>query len=398
MRKAAAQHDDVRVEDVDHVRKPAGKAAGMTIQARSRLRVAAPGAGRNLLARKPHPRDPLMIGFQARTRHPRLHAPVAAAPAARARMLVARRPRQRVVAPFSADVARPVDEPAVEHQSAAAARAQDHAEHRSGTGRCAIDRLRQGKAVGIIGQADRAAQMGFDIARERLAVEPRGIGVLHQAARGRYRARHADADAAARAGLCSSLAHHVADGAQRRCVVVPRRRDAMLGHDCAIGSERHAGNLGAAQVDAEAHLGFPRLVHHDFAVPAGCLLQEDARAGATVSGATEVLAANTSRSDSSPTRCSSTAARNSGDSTCSRIWSGVNPVSVRKRDKPRRLLRQERKPLSGNAFRRFQGQIRGFSKHASFVTIPPDHDRILNSWLRILQQSRLQACVESVQD
>ena len=51
LRKASAQHDDVRVEDVDHVREPAGKAAGMTIEARSGVRVAAPGAGRNLLAR-----------------------------------------------------------------------------------------------------------------------------------------------------------------------------------------------------------------------------------------------------------------------------------------------------------------------------------------------------------
>ena len=100
------------------------------------------------------------------------------------------------------------------------------------------------------------------------------------------------------------------------------------------------------------------------------------------------FAANTSRSDSSPARCSSTAARNCGAFSLRANLIGCQARYRQEARQPRRLLRQERKPLSGNAFRRFQGQGLARPKHVSFVTLLSDSKLILNSWLRILKQSR----------
>ena len=159
-----------------------------------------------------------------------------------------------------------------------------------------------------------------------------------------------------RAGLLLELGDHVADGAERGRIVVSRGGDAMLRHDCAVGPERHACNLAAAEIDAEAHLaaspGCAVMTPRSRGRPAA----EGPARGRSVSGATEALAAKTSSSNSSPTRCSSTAARNSGAPARARTSAGVESGERQEPRQPRRLLRQERKPLSGNGFRRFQGQ------------------------------------------
>jgi hypothetical protein len=133
------------------------------------------------------------------------------------------------VAPLAADAAGTVDERAVEDEPAAATRADDHAEHRARAGARAIDGFREGKAVGIVGEADRPAELRLEIALEWPAIEPCGVGVLHEPTRRRQRSRHADADAAVPPAVCSSMCTIPATAADRGGVVVARRRYTMLG-------------------------------------------------------------------------------------------------------------------------------------------------------------------------
>ena len=70
-------------------------------------------------------------GGKRRTRDPGLEASAPSTPAEWAGMLLGRRPRQWIVPPLAADAARPVDEAALEHEAAAAARAENDAERRA---------------------------------------------------------------------------------------------------------------------------------------------------------------------------------------------------------------------------------------------------------------------------
>src|SRR4051794_37179866 len=111
-------------------------------------------------------------------------------------MLLGGRPRQRIVAPLAADAARTVDQGAAVYQPATAAGTEDYAEDGWGARSGTIHGLREGKAVGVVGESHRAPQVGLEVALQRLAVEPRRVGVLHEPARRRHRAGYADADAA----------------------------------------------------------------------------------------------------------------------------------------------------------------------------------------------------------
>ena len=197
---------------------------------------------------------------------------------------------------------------------------------RAGAG--AIDGLRQGKAVGIVGEPDRAAEMRLEVALERLAVEPRRVGVLHQPARRRQRARHADADRcrSSAAGAFLEHAHHLGRWPDGRAVVVARRRHAMLG-------QRASARAPAPRPRSWCRRGrCPRAAGPLLAFgQSWCAPSSRAMARPTLSGATPRLAANTSSRDSSPARCSSTARESSGVPARARTSSGSSPVSLRKR-------------------------------------------------------------------
>src|SRR5262245_61331484 len=133
-----------------------------------------------------------VIHFQTRPGHPGFHAPPLTAPARRAGMFRRLRPRQWIVAPLAADTTGAVDQLAFEYEPAAAASAEDHAEHGAGPRAGAIDRLGEGTAVGIVGQAHGLVETALEVAGERLAIEPGGICVLHPAPAGGDRARHTE--------------------------------------------------------------------------------------------------------------------------------------------------------------------------------------------------------------
>src|SRR5262249_61557521 len=136
--------------------------------------------------------------------------------------------------------------------SAPEAGAEDPAEHAACTGSGPVHGLRQRKAVGVVGKPHRPVQVRLEIALERLAVKPRRIGVLHQAARRRHRAWNANPDASLSARALLEETHHVGDGAHGGPVVVARRWSAMLAQGTPVRPKCYACDLGAAQIDANA--------------------------------------------------------------------------------------------------------------------------------------------------
>ena len=174
----AAQHDHVGIEQVDDLRQAARQAVGV---ARQRLPArgcspAAARAGRRLASRASGP-------SQSRAK---------AGPETQ----VSRQPRwphQHCGPGYSAGVARAADcgpirrrrmraavHPPVHHDTAAAAGAQDDAEHQAMAGAGAVGRLRQGEAVGVVLHPHLAAEQLADVAVEGVAVQRDRVGVLHQ--------------------------------------------------------------------------------------------------------------------------------------------------------------------------------------------------------------------------
>ena len=82
------------------------------------------------------------------------------APAMRPRDFVQPRPRQRVMAPFAGDAVAATHHLAIDHDAAAAAGAEDDAEHHAVAGAGAIDGLGQREAVGVVLDAHLASRAG----------------------------------------------------------------------------------------------------------------------------------------------------------------------------------------------------------------------------------------------
>ena len=178
---------------------------------------------------------------------------------------------------------------------------------------------------------------------------------------------------------CSSRAHHLADGADGRGVVVARRRHAMLG-------QRGGRPRPARRLRSWCRRGrCPCAAGPPSCAPAVIGPTPRARqcARPTLSGATAWLAANTSSSDSSPARCSSTARESSGRAGSSAHFVRLQPGKLKKSQHARGVLGKERKPLQGNGFGRFP--IDGGSSLCPVLPSPlrsyaRSRAPILNSW------------------
>src|SRR5262249_33735220 len=105
-------------------------------------------------------------------------------------------PGQLVVAPFAGDGIRAGQRPAVDDDAGAYPGAEDGSEYDTRTGSCAVGRLGDGETVGVILQPHRTAERVREIAVERSADEPCGVGVLDDAGGRRDCAGYADADSA----------------------------------------------------------------------------------------------------------------------------------------------------------------------------------------------------------
>src|SRR5215470_10959214 len=195
-----------------------------------------------------------MVGLEARPRHPGLDAALATAPAGWARIFRRFRPGQRIVTPLAAGAPRPVDQLAVDQETAAAAGTEDHTKQRTGAGASTVNRLRQRKAVGIIGEPKRVVEPASEVVAEPLAVEPGRIRVLHLAP-GCDRARHADADGTGATYHLFEAPDHQLDGGDGRLIIVLRGGHTLAGERGAVAAQHDTGDLGATKVDADAQRG-----------------------------------------------------------------------------------------------------------------------------------------------
>ena len=149
----------------------------------------------------------------------------------------------------------PVRSVPVHDDSAAGTGPDDDAEDARGTGRRAVARLGKGEAVRVVGEAHVPPEEASEVLAQRPAEEPRGVRVLHEACRGRDRARHPDADHPARAERGLDLGDEARDR-RESAVVVGRRRTSQTEKLAASVAEGQRLGLCPAEVDADPH--FPR--------------------------------------------------------------------------------------------------------------------------------------------
>ena len=143
--------------------------------------------------------------------------------------------------------------------AAAAAGAQDDAEHQVIPLGGAISGFGQGEAVGVVFHGDGAAQEAFQVRLEGVADEPGGVGILDPAASIVDGAGDADAD-----GATLTVGHFIqcasgqrVDGIPNlfvfgRAVRITRRGHAFPEQAAAIRVQQDGLDLGAAQIDAQA--------------------------------------------------------------------------------------------------------------------------------------------------
>ena len=175
--------------------------------------------------------------------------------------------RHLVVAPLAADRVGADPDAAAMDDAAADAGAQDHAEDHRRAGAGAVARLGEREAVGVVLEPHLAAERIAEIAPERHADELRRVGVLDQAGGRRHRARHADAHRAAAADACLEALDHLTHGQHRGAVVARRRGDAQARQLAARGIDGDRLDLGAAEIDADAHVRCWRRGHGRCEIP-----------------------------------------------------------------------------------------------------------------------------------
>ncbi len=250
---AAAEHDDVGVDDGEHVAE--GTAEGVDELAHDGRSV---GVGR---AERRHldegqlaPRAPLVRRFERRPREVGFDA--ARAPA------VARPPalwHERVVAPLAPHAVRALPRAPPQHEPAADAGAENDAEDHAlfvAPGR-APARFGEREAVGVVGERDRRAQRGAQIVAERPPVEAGGVRIFDQTAAPRQRARHAHPDRRGRrkTRLGDHPSYQVRDALDDRLVApLASRRRPAAGHDlrpARARREHHGLDLRPSEVDAD---------------------------------------------------------------------------------------------------------------------------------------------------
>ncbi len=218
-------------------------------------RIALARAGDDRFRRKRFATVRAMVSHEARTRNPGFDASMLAAEARRAGTLVVVWPRQRVMPPFAADRVATLEHAAVHDDPATDAGTENDAKDDAGAASRAIGRFGQCEAVGVVGERDRAAKAGLEIALHRHPVQAHRIGAAQQAGRARKRSRRADADARLAGrdatfllGIGDELRHDLQD----RVVVVARRRHAAAHSLATVVVQCDDLRFRSAEIDADA--------------------------------------------------------------------------------------------------------------------------------------------------
>ncbi len=194
VRQAAAENDHLRIEQVDDTGQRAPEAPFVTLQRRFAGGIAGAGAfvdGRRgeILAGMAR-----VVASQCRAGKVGFDAAAAPAIAGGKRQVGGARERQGVVPPFAGDGVGASHQLPVHDDAATDAGAENDPEDNFGAPAGAVGRLGEGKAVGIVGEADLALEQRFQIVAQRPADQAGRIGVLDRATGPCFGARNADAE------------------------------------------------------------------------------------------------------------------------------------------------------------------------------------------------------------
>ena len=254
VRQPAAEHDDVRIDEVDDAAERARHAIFVSFEGRDRQRVAptaaraaissavmsgCPGLSKGSRAPAPAPTETSRCNrFARNSRRPGDSTPRAAGSG-----LCPHSPPM-ALAPTSTcrsiTTPPPVPVPMITPNTTRAPAAAPSV---------ASDSAKQ--LASLAKRTGRSSRR--DSLRQRRAVQPGRIGVLDQPGRRRDRAGDPDADGAGLTDLLLDLAHEAGDRAQRARVVASRRCDPPPQPLVPVAGDRDPFDLGAAQVDADPH-------------------------------------------------------------------------------------------------------------------------------------------------
>ena len=164
---------------------------------------------------------------------------------------------------------------------------------------------------------------------------------------------------AARAFL--ERAHHLADGPDGRAVVVARRRHAMLGQRASARAQRHARDLGAAEVDADAQRGLAC-----FGAVMGAPRRAGRWRGRRFPAATAAAGGKDEQQRFVPSQMLQHRQGKLRRAGARPHLARLQPGKLKKAQHARCVLGQERKPLQRNGFGRFSiegGRLLSGSRH-----------------------------------
>ena len=141
---------------------------------------------------------------------------------------------------------------AIHGNSAAATCPQDHRKDNVLARARAVGRFGNRQAVSVIGAAHFAPQRAAQVLVEGLSVQPRGVGIFHQAGLSGNSPGNAQADGGAPSEFFLDFLCSLRYGPYRAVIVVPRRSDAVAMQFPAVSLERDEFDLGAAKIHADA--------------------------------------------------------------------------------------------------------------------------------------------------
>ncbi len=253
-RHATPQHDNIRVQHIQHVSQPPRQSVLVPCHRRLGSPIT-PGRRPDDTRRSyPEARRLLVVAAQAGPGDIALDAAAPPAVTVRPRKLGRVRPGQRIVAPLPGNAVRPRQEMSAYHRASTRACADDHAEDDLGAGPGTIRGLRQSKAVGVVRQTHGSPERRGQIGVQGLAEQPARIRILDHASVRRQYAGRADTDRAARSELRLDLLHQRRNRRQGAGIAADRRRDAAPHQHLAVVIKGRDFDFGASQINADAHL------------------------------------------------------------------------------------------------------------------------------------------------
>ncbi len=253
IRHAAAEHEDIGIDDIGEERQAAGETIREPLIDGKCGGIASPLVGDDVARLSLRTGRQAIIQLQPGAAGILFKAAALAAPAEMAGIFLRLHPGKRVMADFRRQPLEAGMDAAVQGQSTAMACADDDAEDGVQPFAGTVHRLRHGKTIGIVGNAHGAAETGFEIAAERLAVQDHGIGIANQPGQRIGAAWNAEAHRTGLSGLLLGGSDEIGDGGE--AVGIGRWGGHALARPfLAVMVQRHHLHFRATPVDADEHV------------------------------------------------------------------------------------------------------------------------------------------------